>query len=234
MPVRAVLFDVGGPLDTEILHEQGIDDGIISAFSANGVAISPAQLAEASDAAVASFASSTYAAMVWQLAGCDPALFEQVWTEFRSHDSARAESRGGIELRPGIPDLLLHLHSRGPLLGLAANQPARIISALDAHGVGHLFAHREVSGHHGYHKPDVRLFLRACEDLGVEPGDCVMVGDRIDNDIVPARLLGMRTVLFRTGRHSRQQPRSPAEIPDAEVHDVESLKAAIDALLPSV
>ena len=29
-----------------------------------------------------------------------------------------------------------------------------------------------------------------------------MVGDRIDNDIAPAITLGMRTVLFRTGRHA--------------------------------
>ena len=35
-----------------------------------------------------------------------------------------------------------------------------------------------------------------------------MVGDRIDNDIAPATTLGMRTVLFRTGRHAAQQPRS--------------------------
>jgi putative hydrolase of the HAD superfamily len=54
-----------------------------------------------------------------------------------------------------------------------------------------------------------------------------MVGDRIDNDIFPARVLGMRTVLFRTGRHIRQQPRSPAEVPDAVVEDVEELRNAI-------
>jgi FMN phosphatase YigB (HAD superfamily) len=54
-----------------------------------------------------------------------------------------------------------------------------------------------------------------------------MVGDRIDNDITPARLLGMRTVLFRTGRHIEQQARSVDEVPDVEVRDVAGLEEAL-------
>jgi hypothetical protein len=41
----------------------------------------------------------------------------------------------------------------------------------------------------------------------------------------------MKAILFRTGRHIRQQPRSFDEVPDAEVHDVAELKAALDRLL---
>ena len=58
-----------------------------------------------------------------------------------------------------------------------------------------------------------------------------MVGDRIDNDIAPARLLGMRAVLYRTGRHISQQPRSLEEVPNVEVRDVPGLAAALDSLL---
>jgi HAD superfamily hydrolase (TIGR01509 family) len=123
--------------------------------------------------------------------------------------------------------MLQRLHARGLRLGLAANQPARVIAELDRYGIGQYFAHREVSGHHGYRKPDVRLFLRALDDLGVTPEEAVMVGDRIDNDIVPARLLGMRTVLIRTGRHAAQQPRSAEEVPDVEVADVAGMESAI-------
>ena len=88
-----------------------------------------------------------------------------------------------------------------------------------------------MSGTHGYRKPDVRLFLRCCEDLGVTPEECVMVGDRIDNDVAPARMLGMRTVLFRTGRHASQHPRSADEVPDAEVRDVAGLRTALEGML---
>jgi FMN phosphatase YigB (HAD superfamily) len=127
--------------------------------------------------------------------------------------------------------LLERLHGKGLKLGLAANQPRSIIERLDRSGVGRFFHHREVSETHGYLKPDVRLFLRACADLEVQPGECIMVGDRVDNDIVPARLLGMRTVLFRTGRHMEQQPRTWNEVPDAEVRDVPGLQAALDRLI---
>src|SRR5437764_1454981 len=73
--------------------------------------------------------------------------------------------------------------------------------------------------------------LRACDGLGVRPVECIMVGDRVDNDVVPAKLLGMRTVLFRTGRHRAQQPRSWDEKPDVEVHDVAGLERAIMGLV---
>jgi putative hydrolase of the HAD superfamily len=58
-----------------------------------------------------------------------------------------------------------------------------------------------------------------------------MVGDRIDNDIVPARALGMAAILLRSGRHRRQRPRNDAEVPDAVVTDVPELEQAIVALV---
>ena len=58
-----------------------------------------------------------------------------------------------------------------------------------------------------------------------------MVGDRIDNDIVPANLLGMKTVLLRTGRHQDQQPRSWDELPDAEAHDANEILRSVLGLL---
>jgi len=57
------------------------------------------------------------------------------------------------------------------------------------------------------------------------------VGDRIDNDIAPAKALGMVAIQLRGGRHRRQQPRSPAETPDAVVTDVRELEEAIVELL---
>ena len=138
-----------------------------------------------------------------------------------------------FELRAGIADVLAWLHERGLLLGLAANQPHATLDVLDQHGIGQYFHHREVSGTHAFRKPDVRLFLRCCEDLGVTPDECIMMGDRIDNDVVPARLLGMRTV-YRTGRHAAQEPRSADEVPDAEVRNVAGLRAVLEMMLGEV
>ena len=226
MTIRAVLFDVGGPLDTEVISERLKDDDIKEALAAEGCPVSDAEFDGANRRAVESFAWNTYQAIIWHLAAPNQGLCEQAFARVR----ARSAARDLFELREGIAGLLERLHARGLRLGLAANQPAAALDRLDRAGIGHYLHHREVSGMHGFNKPDPRLFLRACDDLGVRPDECVMVGDRIDNDIVPAKWLGMRAILFRTGRHIDQQPRSWRELPDMEVHDVPGLEASLDAL----
>jgi putative hydrolase of the HAD superfamily len=221
--ILAVLFDVGGPIDTEVESERYIDGVIRAALEASGIAVSDEAYAEANRWAVESFAPNAYRAIVWRLCGNNHELALRV--------GELSFPERTFEPRPGMADLLRSLSEAGLKLGLAANQSTRVLDDLDRHGLGRYFGHREVSGHHGFRKPDVRLFLRACEALGVEPKECAMVGDRIDNDIVPARLLGMHTVLFRTGRHREQQPRSIDEVPDFEVADVPSLEASLQALI---
>jgi putative hydrolase of the HAD superfamily len=136
-----------------------------------------------------------------------------------------------FQLRPEIDALLRKLRDRGLRLGIVANQPEMMRERLARAGIGELFDHQGLSGVTGVRKPDPRAFTLAAEALAVTPVDCVMVGDRIDNDIAPARALGMAAIRFRTGRHRRQKPRTPEETPDADVTDVAELAAAIEALL---
>ena len=163
------------------------------------------------------------AAILWRLTKGNQTVCRRIYQDL----IAAVNDANIFELRPGMPDLLARIHSRGVLLGLAANQPPSTIERLDSAGVGHFFTHRKVSATIGFSKPDPRLFLEACAYLQVDPASCLMVGDRIDNDIAPAKALGMRTVLFRTGRHRLQMPRSAQEVPDADVASVEELDAAI-------
>jgi len=228
--IRAVLFDVGGPIDTEIKHEALADEYLLRALAAVGIQPSEAEFATASEWAVQCYAPNTYLAIIFRLCGERAELAKAAELAFQASSPERRRQRARLELRPGIGDVLKQFHERRLLLGLAANQPADVIGELDRFGIGQYFSHREVTGHHGFHKPDVRLFLRACEDLGVTPQECIMVGDRIDNDIFPARSLGMATVLFRTGRHFEQRPRSLNEIPGEEVFSVDELAAALKRL----
>jgi FMN phosphatase YigB (HAD superfamily) len=136
-----------------------------------------------------------------------------------------------FQLRPDVDRLLRRLRERELRLGIVANQPQVARERLARAGVGDLFEYQGLSGLTGFSKPDPRAFQAAAQALGMTPADCVMVGDRIDNDIVPAKALGMATILLRGGRHRRQRPRTPEEEPDAVVTDVLELEAAIDALL---
>lgn len=165
------------------------------------------------------------------MSGGNADVAQRAYARLAARGTERHAARGGFELRPGIGELLAALHERGVPLGLVANQPADALARMDAAGIARYFSHRDVSGTHGFRKPDVRVFLHASEHLGVTPERCIVVGDRIDNDVAPARTLGMRTVLFRTGRHQEQQPRSWDEAPDAEVRTVEELQRELDALI---
>jgi HAD superfamily hydrolase (TIGR01458 family) len=51
-------------------------------------------------------------------------------------------------------------------------------------------------------KPSPAIYLRACALLGVEPAEAMMVGDDLESDLPPARSIGMRTCLVRTGKGS--------------------------------
>src|SRR5207248_1894328 len=51
-------------------------------------------------------------------------------------------------------------------------------------------------------KPDPALFRRALDRAGARPEECLMVGDRLDNDVAPASLLGLTTAWVRWPRRS--------------------------------
>ncbi len=68
-------------------------------------------------------------------------------------------------------------------------------------------------------------------DASVDLQDCVLVGDRLDKDIAPAKAKGMATIQFRSGRWRRQRPRHAAEQPDVVVTDVPELEAELLRLL---
>ncbi len=70
-------------------------------------------------------------------------------------------------------------------------------------------------------KPNPLLFEMALEQLGCEPEQCLMIGDRPDTDIAGAAALGMQTALVRTGRFAPGEP-WPDGLPRPDL-DVESL-----------
>lgn len=185
--------------------------------------------------AVESFAPRTYEAIIWKLADGREDVARRVTDRFRANFWQRVGERAPghdlFEERPGIRELLGSLQSRGLLLGIVATQSAATLAKLEAHGLAHFFEHMGMTGLTGLAKPDVWVFVGAADALGVELEECVVVGDRVDNDIFPAKSVGMKAVLFRTGRHRKQMPRSHMEIPDATVETVDELAEALEALI---
>ena len=51
----------------------------------------------------------------------------------------------------------------------------------------------------GISKPDIAIFHRALAAAKCLPDNAVMIGDRLDNDIAPAKKVGMKTVWIKQG-----------------------------------
>ena len=91
------------------------------------------------------------------------------------------------------------LKARGYNLGILANQNTGTAQRLDAWGLLKYFAVIAASAELGVAKPDKAIFEKALAFAGCRPQNAVMVGDRLDNDIHPAKSLGMKTVWIRKG-----------------------------------
>lgn len=226
--IKAILFDIGGPIDMEVDHEAAIDRALKSALATEGVPVSEDAWRAAERFAVETHAPNAYQAMVWRLCGENAARAARVWGRFRA---LREGAFSPLEARPDMEIVFQVLKDRGMKLGIVANQPAGMRAKLASAGFDRFFDHCVMSDELGLRKPDPRLFLAVCEALEVEPADSIMVGDRIDNDIAPARALGMKTVRFKAGRHKGQRPRSWVEVPDMEVEDVPALQEALLRLI---
>ena len=84
-------------------------------------------------------------------------------------------------------------------LGVIANQPGEVRSAMRRDGLDRFFEVWGVSDELGVGKPDPRLFELAARTAGVPPTSAVMVGDRLDYDVRPAKLVGMRAIWMLRG-----------------------------------
>ena len=84
-------------------------------------------------------------------------------------------------------------------IGVIANQSLGTKERLERHGILKYIDLVVASAEEGVVKPDRRIFEIALERSGCKPCEAVMIGDRIDNDIVPANLLGMHTIWVKQG-----------------------------------
>ncbi|MCA9754525.1 MAG: HAD family hydrolase [Candidatus Eisenbacteria bacterium] len=96
---------------------------------------------------------------------------------------------------PGMADALQQL-SEEFSLGIVANQMSVAEDALREVGLAHHFRFIALSERVGAAKPDPTIFHWALAQAQCQPEEAIMVGDRIDTDIVPARRLGLWTLWF--------------------------------------
>ena len=115
----------------------------------------------------------------------------------------------------------------GLTLIIAGNQPSRAGATLKAMNLG--VEGIGISDDWGVSKPDPAFFeqtlaLTETARPGVSPDEILYVGDRTDNDVLPARAAGMRTALLRRGVHGYLHAAGPdAQQADVVVDDLHQL-----------
>src|SRR4029453_5839740 len=104
--------------------------------------------------------------------------------------------------------------------GVLANQPASARVDLERAGLTALCDDVWLSAAVGLAKPDPAFFRLALDAWALAPERIAYVGDRPDNDVAPAKALGLATVRLRRGPHRDQSPRGDAERADVEADDL--------------
>ncbi|HEX8325681.1 MAG TPA: HAD family hydrolase [Tepidisphaeraceae bacterium] len=210
--VRWIFFDVGYTLFDETPAWQDRFEAVSALLSARGRNVPVTAVWETFYALC-----EQYARLQWL------GLCERLATSADEAKALAALSAGwkhSLETAyPASADLLRSLQGRYQL-GVIANQSAGTIERLAQRNLGGYIDLVIGSAEAGVRKPDPAIFQLALDRAGCRPDESVMVGDRIDNDIRPAKALGMKTIHVRQGGSGRQRPRSAEETADATVDSI--------------
>jgi D-glycero-D-manno-heptose 1,7-bisphosphate phosphatase len=152
----------------------------------------------------------------------------------------------GVELVPGAVEALRRLRAAGYRLVLVTNQSgiARgLYTEADFHAVQERLAallatagirfdstqfcphHPDITGPCDCRKPAAGMFLRAAQDVPIDFARSIFIGDRL-KDVLPARTLGGRGYLVRTGYGALQEGAAGDDI-----QVVDDLAAAVEHAL---
>jgi len=210
-----VLFDVGYCLMDETPRLERALSWLAEALARDGRAPGLSELRDA------------YLAACRRPDPAEPSLLVQMLRSLAVPAEATAALRRGVPW-DGVPldpypetvAALRQLRSAGFRLGVLANQPASTQGELERAGIAGLCDGVWLSGAVKLAKPDPAFFRLALEVWALEPRRIAYVGDRPDNDVAPAKALGMTAMRLRRGPHARQVARDESERADLEAPDL--------------
>jgi putative hydrolase of the HAD superfamily len=233
-PLEAVLFDLDDTLhdDTATYKRaaQGVADDVAREHGIEAGDLLAAYVRQADsfwkNLAVEQFGTplTGMRAAMWRSALREVGLDDEALAERAAADYNRYR-REHLRLWPGALALLHALRERGCGLALVTNGFSEThrdkIVLLELEGAfDEIFIADEV----GMLKPDPRIFLLACERLGVRPEAAAMVGDRYERDVRGGAAAGLFTVWLNVRGESLP---SAGPRPDAIVTRLEDVEGAL-------
>ncbi len=105
-------------------------------------------------------------------------------------------------------------------IGIIANQSLGTKQRLEKWGILNYIDLVVASAEEGVAKPNPDIFRIALSKAQCDAQSAVMIGDRIDNDIVPAKAVGMRTIWIKQGFAQYQKAKNDFEKADFTVNEL--------------
>jgi len=124
---------------------------------------------------------------------------------------------------PQAKDCLTRLREKYKI-GIIANQPMGTARRMKSMGLIDYIDLVISSDEEKMEKPDLSIFRLALERAGCSADNAVMVGDRLDNDIAPAKRMGLKTIWLKQGFGGLSTPMSEGEIPDFIANDLDEVR----------
>jgi putative hydrolase of the HAD superfamily len=238
MGIRAVLFDMGGTIETfwstpelrmaatpalaQLLSESGIEPGLNNR-----------ELFEIVTSGLDSYHK-------WSLITLEELSPAQVWNEFifcnypdfKEKIACKAEELMIFteihyyhrELRPEVPQVLETIRKSGLKIGLISNVCSHglVPQNLKNYGIYDYFNPIVLSSEYGRRKPDASIFHYAARLANVATSECLYVGDRIARDIVGSKRAGFKRAVQIINEFDHGESDAGAQ-PDDVIHNMTEL-----------
>jgi len=108
-------------------------------------------------------------------------------------------------------------------LGIIANQIEGLNERLVKLKIDKYFKVVISSSDYKLYKPDLNIFKLGLKMFNADPKETIYVGDRLDNDIYPAKKLGMKTIQIKKGFAIVQKPKNKDFEPDLVINNLSEL-----------
>lgn len=211
--IKAVFFDIDDTLYDSTLQAEMVRKNAIKAMIEAGLEITEEEGLRVLNDIVKKFGSN------------HPHHFNELLKEFGYDENPRIIAAGIVAYHttksaylvpfPDTVPTLLRLRDSDYKLGvitdgIAVKQWEKLIRL----GLQHFFHTVIISGEIRREKPDIGMFRLAAREVGCLPKEVVMVGDRLDRDILGANKAGMTTIQVVKGKYGSQTPKSEEHNPD--------------------
>ena len=155
----------------------------------------------------------------------------EIWKALGVEAPHSATTIANIDLYDDAAPCIRAAKTAGLVVGIAGNPPAGAVEQLNALDLSADFV--ASSFEWKIAKPAGAFFAEVVRFANVDAAEILYVGDRIDNDIMPAKRAGMMTAFLRRGPWGRVQSRWPeADDADLTVDSLDELRRMISHLNP--